>query len=332
MKMKEENYNLTKLRIGVIGVGHMGKNHVRILATENRFELVGIYDKDPEQLEEVAEEYHVKPYKDIKPLLNDVDAVVIAVPSSLHKDVALEAAKCGVHALVEKPLALNSRDAGIISEAFADHNLKLAVGHIERFNPVFRELKKLVKPEEIYYIEAVRYSPYSSSGRITDTSVVEDLMIHDIDLVCNLMEGCDVSSLHGRGEVVKSKQIDFATCLLDFGGRAHAVVNASRTSQNKERMMMVHTKEGCIHADLLNRTMSIYKSTNLTVDLENNNSYVQEGVVSKVYVPIEEPLRAELISFHNAIAENKDVMVGGGAATAAIKICEEISNRANINS
>lgn len=329
--MKEENYGLKKLRIGVIGVGHMGKNHVRILAMENRFELVGIYDKNPQQLAEVAEEYHIKPYKDIGLLLKDVDAVVIAVPSSLHKDVALETAKHGVHALIEKPLALNSRDAGTISKVFAENNLKLAVGHIERFNPVFKELKKLVKSEEIYYIEAVRYSPYSSSGRITDTSVVEDLMIHDIDLVCNLMEGYDVSSLHGRGEMIKSKQVDFATCLLDFGGKAHAVVNASRAAQNKERMIMVHMKEGCVHADLLNRTMSIYKSTNLTVDLEKNNSYVQEGVVSRVYVPIEEPLRAELISFHRAIVENIDVVVDGKAATAAIRICEEISTRANVN-
>lgn len=322
---------MKKLKIGVIGTGHMGRNHVRILAAENNFELVGIYDKNSEQLRQVAEEYHVKPYEDMKLLLEDVDAVIIAVSSSMHKEVALQAAKYGVHALVEKPLTLNSRDAEEVTKAFEKSHLKLAVGHIERFNPVFKELKKLADPKDIYYIEAARYSPYSSSGRITDTSVIEDLMIHDVDLVCSLMEGYDVSSLHGRGEAIKSGNIDFATCLLDFGGKAHAVVNASRISQNKERMVVVHMKEGCIHADLLNRTISIYKSTNLTIDLEKNNSYVQEGVVSRVYVPIEEPLRAELKAFYRAIVENKDTIVGGKAATEAIRICEDILNRASIN-
>lgn len=322
---------MKKLKIGVIGTGHMGRNHVRILSMESEFELVGIYDKSTERLKQIAEEYHIKPYEDIKLLLEDVDAVVIAVPSSLHKEVALETARHGVHALVEKPLALNSKDAKEITKIFEENNLKLAVGHIERFNPAFKELKKLADPKDIYYIEAVRYSPFSSSGRITDTSVVEDLMIHDVDLVCSLMEGYDVSSVHGRGEMIKSGQVDFATCLLDWGGKAHAVINASRISQNKERMIIVHMKEACIHADLLNRIISIYKSTNLTIDLEKNNSYVQEGEISRVYVPIEEPLRAELKAFRLAVVENKDVIVGGEAATAAIKICEDISNRVKIN-
>lgn len=255
---------------------------------------------------------------------------MVAVPSSFHKDVALLAAEHGVHALVEKPLATTAEDAEIIKSVFEEKKLKLAVGHIERFNPVFRELKKLIEIEDIFYIEACRYSPYSSSGRITDTSVVEDLMIHDVDLVCSLMEGKEVTSLHGRGEAVNSNRTDFATCIMDFNGKAHAVVNASRVSQNKVRTITVHTADGCIQADLLAKTLEVYKSTNMTPDLTRDNSCRQEGVVQKFYVPIEEPLRAELVAFYEAVVNDAPIVVDGEAGINAIKICEQVARRAEL--
>ncbi len=319
---------MEQLKICVIGTGHMGRNHVRNLVEEKRFNLVGIYDKDFGQAKEVSAKYNIDVFKDIDILLDKVDAAVIAVPSSLHKEVAVKVAEHGVHALVEKPLATNSEDAKMIVEIFNQRKLKLAVGHIERFNPVFRELKKLVDPKDIFYIEACRYSPFSGSGRITDTSVVEDLMIHDIDLVCALMEGMKVTSVHGRGESIRSEQVDFATCLLDFNGKAHAIVNASRISQNKERVIMVHTPEACYCADLLAKTLNIYRSTNLIVDISQENSYKQDGIVQKVYVPIEEPLRAELVAFYEAVVNDAMVAVNGIMASKAIKVCEEVVNRA----
>ena len=316
------------LKVGVIGTGHMGRNHVRNLSEEKRFDFVGIYDVDGERAKAVAEKYDTEAFKAIDELLDSVDAVIIAAPSSLHKDIALKAADHSVHALVEKPLATTSEDAEAIVWAFQEKNLKLAVGHVERFNPVFRELQKLVKLEKLFYIEANRYSPFSGSGRITDTSVVEDLMIHDVDLVCALMGEQKVTSIHGRGEAIKSGQTDFATCLMDFDGKAHAVVNASRISQNKERIITVHTADSCICADLLAKTLNIYKSTNLTVDLSRDNSYVQDGLVQKVYVPIEEPLRAELVAFYDSVVSDAPIVVDGNAGINAIKICEEVARRA----
>ena len=319
------------LKIGVIGTGHMGKNHVRNLAEEKRFDFVGIYDANYEQAKNVAEKYGVKAFQTMDTLLEQVEAVVVAVPSSLHKQIALQVAGYGVHALVEKPLATTSADAQEIVNAFAEKKLKLAVGHIERFNPVFRELLKLTADKSIYYVEACRYSPFSGSGRITDTSVVEDLMIHDVDLVCALMEGKELTSIHGRGESIRSGQTDFATCLMDFGGHAHAIVNASRISQNKERCIKVHTADSCIRADLLEKTLEIYKSTNLTIDLSKDNSYKQESVVQKIYVPIEEPLRAELVAFYESVVNGMPIMADGAVGVKAIEICEEVSNRAKKN-
>ena len=309
----------------------MGQNHVRNLAAEKKFDLVGIYDINISQAKLIAEKYGTAVFDDIDKLLDSVEAVVIAVPSSLHKEVALKAAAHGVHALVEKPLATNLADAEAIAKGFSRRNLKLSVGHIERFNPVFMELQKLVQGKKIFYIEACRYSPFSGSGRITDTSVVEDLMIHDIDLVCSLMNGHPVTSIHGRGETVISGQTDFATCLLDWGGQAHAIINASRISQNKERVIKVHTPDCYFEADLLNKTLSIAKSTNITIDITKDTFYKQDSVIQKVYIPIEEPLKAELLSFYDAVISDTPIVVTGTMGIEAIKICQVIAERAKKN-
>lgn len=316
------------LKVGVIGTGHMGRNHVRNLSEEKRFDFVGIYDTDLEQGKDVASKYGVKAFGTMEELLSEIEAVVVAVPSFLHKEIALTVAEYGVHALVEKPLATTSEDAETIVRVFKNKNLKLAVGHIERFNPVFQELQKLVNLKDIFYVEACRYSPFSGSGRITDTSVVEDLMIHDVDLVCALLEGEKLTSIHGRGETVRSGRTDFATCLMDFNGKAHAVVNASRISQNKERTIIVHTTDSCIYTDLLAKTLEIYRSTNLTIDLTKDNSYKQDGVIQKIYVPIAEPLRSELIAFYEAVVNGAPIIVDGEVGVRAIKICEEVAKRA----
>lgn len=315
------------LKIGVIGTGHMGQNHVRNLVTEKKFDLVGIFDVNTSQVKNVAEKYDTTVFDDIDKLLDSVESVVIAVPSSLHKEIALKAADHGVHALVEKPLATTIVDAEAIVDTFKEKKLKLTVGHIERFNPVFKELQKLIQGTNIFYIEACRYSPFSGSGRITDTSVVEDLMVHDIDLVCSLMNGCPVTSIYGRGETVISGQTDFATCLLDWGGNAHAIVNASRISQNKERVIKVHTSECYFEADLLTKTLCIAKSTNVTIDITKDNSYKQDSVIQKVYVPIEEPLRAELLSFYDAVVNDAPIVVTGAMGIEAIKICQIVAER-----
>lgn len=315
---------MRKLKIGVIGTGHMGRNHVRNLSEEVRFDLVGIYDKDNNTAGEIGRKYGVHIFSTLEDLLTEVEAVIIAVPSSLHKEIAMKAAEYGVHALVEKPLAISSNEAVKISEAFEHRKLILAVGHIERFNPVFVELRKLVNPEEVFYIEACRYSPFVNSGRIVDTSVVEDLMIHDTDLVCNLMDGKGIKSVQGYGESVCSGQTDFSTCIIDFETTTHAVINASRISQDKVRTLEIHTAACCIYADLIARTLFVSKNTNLTIDTDADNKYKQDSILQKIYVPIQEPLRAELLMFYESVVNGQPIIVDGNAGIRAIEICEEV--------
>ena len=319
---------MQKLKIGVIGTGHMGRNHIRNISDEKRFDFVGIYDVDYERAAELAEQYGTKAFKTMEELLESVTAVVIAVPSSLHKEVGLKAAEYGVHALIEKPLATTSEDARILTEAFEKAGLKLQVGHIERFNAVVQEAKKIIDGQDIFYIEAHRYSPFSGSGRIKDVSVIEDLMIHDIDIVCDLMEPYEVVDIRGNGEMIRSGATDFATCMLDFSSNAHAVINASRVSQGKERTIEIHTKDSVVFADLLNKTLTVTKSTELVVDGGQSGSYKQDAVVQRIFVPIMEPLRAELKSFYEAVVNNKEVLVDGNVAIRAIEICEKTLERA----
>lgn len=318
---------MRKLKIGVIGTGHMGRNHVRNLADEKRFDLVGIYDANEAQANEVAELYETVAFSSLENLLDAVEAVVVAVPSSLHKDVGLMVAEKHVHALIEKPLATNSEDAKEIADAFQKNGLKLQVGHIERFNAVVTELSKILDGKKIFYMEAHRYSPFSGSGRITDTSVIEDLMIHDVDIVCNLMEPSMVTDVRGNGEQIRSDATDFATCMLDFSSNAHAIINASRVSQNKERSLEIHTEDAIVYADLLAKTLTITKNTDIMIESDHAGTYKQDAVVQKVFVPIIEPLRAELQSFYEAVANDQKVCVDAEAAIRAIRICEQTVER-----
>ena len=168
---------MRRLKVGVIGTGKMGRNHVRNYAEEiGHFELIGVYDANFQQALKVARQYNTKAYEDLSELLGQVEAVSVVVPSSLHREVGTLVAEHNVHALIEKPLALTSEDARYLTDLFESKNLKLQVGHIERFNPVISELDKILDKKTVFYIEVHRYSPFSGSGRITDTSVVEDLM------------------------------------------------------------------------------------------------------------------------------------------------------------
>lgn len=317
------------LKIGVVGTGHMGTNHIRNISDEKRFDFVGIYDVDFERASELAAKFGTKAYQTLEGILDEAEAVVIAVPSSLHKEVGLKAAESGVHALIEKPLATTSEDAKVLTEAFEKAGLKLQVGHIERFNAVVQETKKILDGKYVFYIEAHRYSPFSGSGRIKDVSVVEDLMIHDIDIVCDLMEPAEVRDVRGNGEKIRSDAVDFASCMLDFTSNAHAVINASRVSQGKERTIEVHTAEEVVFADLLNKTLTVTKSTELMVESGHSGAYKQDAIVQKVFVPIVEPLRAELKSFYDAVVNGTDILVDGKVAIRAIDICEKTLERAS---
>lgn len=310
---------MKKLKIGVIGTGHMGSNHVRSLSQAEEFDLVGVYDVDAAQAGQLAGQYDVPAFSRLEELLSQAEAVVIAVPSSLHREIGLLVAEHGLHALIEKPLAMTSVDAGAIAEAFRAKGCKLAVGHIERFNPVIAALKKMLDSKSVFRIEAYRCSFFGNSGRITDSDVISDLMIHDIDLVCHLMEPCRITGIHKLSEKVRSDGADFATMFLDFDTGAHAILNASRVSQETERFLRIYLPDSCIHADLLSHSLEVLEHAETDI----RGGCRQESILRKVSVPRGDQLRAEQMDFYRAVRENVPAGVDGAAAVRAIRICED---------
>lgn len=318
---------MEKIRIGVIGAGSMGRNHIRILSTEKGpFEFAGFYDADQTRAAEIAKQFPVPAFPSAEALLEQVDAVTVAVPSSLHKEIALEAVRLGVHALVEKPLALTSEDAGEISRAFAGAGLTLAVGHVERYNPVVTELRKLVCHEKILALEVRRYSPYN--GRITDADVVQDLMVHDIDLVCNVLMDGKLLNVSSAGKSAVSGKLDYVQSLMQFENGAVASIGASRVTQSKVREIVVHTDHSYIVADLLNRSLSVQRNTNLVIDEGKESAYRQDSVTQRIFVPMVEPLRMELMDFINHVISHSEPAANGPAASRTIRIAETIIGQA----
>lgn len=318
---------MEKLRIGVIGAGSMGRNHVRILSTEKgSFEFVGFYDADQNRAAEITKQFSATAFPSTVALLEKVDAVTIAAPSSLHKEIALEAVRHGVHALVEKPLALTSEDAKEISRAFSGAGLTLAVGHVERYNPVVTELCKLVRHEKILALEVRRYSPYN--GRISDADVVQDLMVHDIDLICNVLTEGKLLNVSSAGEIVASGRLDYVQSLMRFQDGVVASVGASRVTQSKVREIVVHTDHSYIIADLLNRSLSVQRNTNLVIDEGSESAYRQDSVTQKIFVPMVEPLRMELVDFIDCVMRRRVPAANGHAACRTIEIAEMIIGQA----
>ncbi len=315
------------LRIGVIGAGSMGRNHIRILSAEKgSYELIGFFDADERRAAEVAQQFGVQAFPSAEALFGQVDAVTIAVPSSKHKELAQAAVKHRVHALVEKPLALTVSDAETMAAAFASAGLVLAVGHVERYNPVVTELCKLLQHERLLALEVRRYSPYN--GRINDADVVQDLMIHDIDLVCNALLRQEPVRISTMGESHVSGRLDFVQSLLQFAQGTIVSISASRVTESKVRELVVHTDRSYIVADLLNRTLSVLRNTNLVIDEGKESAYRQDSVTQRIFVPMVEPLRMELMDFIACIQDGRAPAADGRAACCAIGVAETIIRQA----
>lgn len=318
---------MEKVRIGVIGAGNMGRNHIRILSLEKGpYEFVGFYDADQGRAAEIADQLSVTAFPRLEELLERVDAVTVAAPSSLHRELALAAARHRAHALVEKPLALTPEDAEEISRAFSEAGLILAVGHVERYNPVITELRKLIRHERIVALEARRYSPYD--GRITDADVVQDLMVHDIDLACNVLIGGELPDVSSVGRSGASGRLDYVQSLLRFEDGTVASIGASRMTQSKVREIVVHTDRSYIVADLLNRSLLAQRNTNLVIGQGQESAYRQDSVTQKIFVPIVEPLRMELVDFMDHVLSGSEPAANGQTACRTMRVAGTIIRQA----
>lgn len=239
------------LRIAVIGVGHLGKEHARILSTLEGVELVGVADVNADQAQAVAARCRTRAYPDYWPLLNLVDAAVLAVPTTGHSAIAAEFLRRGIHLLVEKPLTETAEEADRLTTGAREHGAVLQVGHIERFNPAFEELQAhRLQPK---FIECERLGPFT--GRSTDIGVVLDLMIHDLDLILAMVPA-PLRSAEAVGVRVFGQHEDVVNARLAFANGCVANVTASRASGSPVRRMRVWAPEGYAGIDFARRRLT----------------------------------------------------------------------------
>ncbi len=318
---------LRPLRLGVIGVGNMGQHHTRVLSLLKDVELVGIADPNKERAIDTAGKYRIKCFDDYRELLPHVDAVCIAVPTRLHFDVSMECMKAGVHILIEKPIAANIQEAeDLVNEAVA-RKLILQVGHIERFNPAFRELSNVLKREEVLALEAHRMSPYSQ--RANDVSVVFDLMIHDIDLVLELVPSRVVKMQAFGNQASDSGYLDFVVATLVFANGVVTTLTASKVTHRKIRTLAAHCKNSLVEADFLNHQILIHRQTTSNYMTEYGQVlYRQDGLIEKVSTTNIEPLHAELEHFIHCVRGGEPPSVGGEQALKALRLASLIEQMA----
>jgi predicted dehydrogenase len=324
--LPQRNYN-QPLKIGVIGVGNMGQHHTRVLSLLKDVELVGIADVNVEKGLDVASKYRVHFFENYLEMLPNVDAVCIAAPTRLHHQVGLECLNAGVHVLIEKPIAASIAEAESLVNAAADTNCILQVGHIERFNPAFQELSKVLKTENLLALEAHRMSPYSD--RANDVSVVLDLMIHDLDLLLELAESPVVKLSATGSRASESQYLDYVTATLNFANGIVATVTASKVTHRKIRRIVAHCKNSLTEADFLNNEILIHRQTtaNYTTDY-GQILYRQDGLIEKVYTSNIEPLHAELEHFVSCVRGGNKPSVGGEQALKALRLASHIEQLA----
>ena len=245
---------MEKLKIGVIGTGHLGKLHTKLLRTISECELIGVYDLDTEKAKQTAEEFEVKAFDELNELLENVDAVSIVATTSAHYDLVNRAFDFEKDVFVEKPITVKIEEAEELVKRSNEENLLLQVGHIERFNPALVSLEKY--PLEPKFIQTDRLAQFNPRG--TDVAVVLDLMIHDIDIILSLIKS-EVKTLAASGVAVVSENIDIANARLEFENGAVANVTASRISQKKMRKMRIFQKDAYISLDFNSGVSEVFR-------------------------------------------------------------------------
>ncbi|MBU0614678.1 MAG: Gfo/Idh/MocA family oxidoreductase [Nanoarchaeota archaeon] len=306
------------LNAAVIGAGSMGRNHARIYSYLDNVKLVAIADRDSSR-GEVAESYGTKFYSDYEEMLDneEIDIVSVVVPTHLHKEVALKVISKKVNILLEKPIAINSADGADIINAASKNNVKLMIGHIERFNPAIIELKKKIHElGRIYKIDVQRIGPFPA--RISDVGVIADLSVHDIDVISYLIEKKLIRVCAETQQKIHPNHEDSLIALLRYENEIIAELNVNYLSPKKIREIMVFGEKGMFKANYLTQDLGFYENPSYNQKFDN----VTEGKGVSVPVEKKEPLLAEIEAFVRCVEKDEKVPITGEDGLYAIKVAE----------
>ena len=314
------------LKVGVLGAGHLGKIHLRLLNQSSKYELVGFYDPFKENAEKVSAEFGYKSFDTISDLIAAVDVVDIVTPTLSHYHCAVDAIKAGKHIFLEKPISNTVEEAEHIIQLAKEYNIKGQVGHVERFNPAFKAVKdKIHNP---MFIETHRLAEFNPRG--TDVPVVLDLMIHDIDAILSVVKS-PVKNIHATGTAVISDSPDIANARIEFENGCVANVTSSRISMKNMRKARFFQKDAYISVDYLDKICEVVKMKDAPevpgdFDLILQNA---EGVKKQIYfdnpsVESNNAILDELETFADAINNNTTPIVTLEDGTEALRIAYRI--------
>ena len=305
------------VRIGVIGVGHLGQHHARLLASMDGVELVGICDINRPRADEIAARFGAPAFGDSRELLGRVEAVTVAVPTVAHLDVALPFLQSGVATLIEKPIASSVADADRLVEAAERGGAMLATGHTERFNPAVAAALPIIS--EPRFIEIHRLGTFPE--RSLDIDVIFDLMIHDLDLLLRVV-GCEVTGVEAVGVNVLTPKADIANARLRFASGCIANVTASRISRERVRKARFFQNDAYVSIDYAAQELEVFRL------VKNGPRPIIHG--GKVEVANEEPLRRELADFVEAVRSGRAPEVTGQDGRLALELATRVANTMSI--
>ncbi len=298
------------LRVGVVGVGHIGKNHARLYAATDSAEFTAIFDSNAEVAAGIAQQYNVRAASSLEEFADLVDAASVATPTNSHFAIAQPLLEKGKHLLVEKPIAEDTAQASRLAEMAVERKLVLQVGHVERFNPVLSALEaRLTHPR---FIEAHRLSPFPN--RSTDIGVVLDLMIHDLEIILHLVRS-PVQTIDAVGVPVLSRREDIANARIRFENGCVANITSSRISPERMRKIRVFQGDAYLSLDYQNQTGEIYRKVGGGIER------------AEVEIEKEEPLKRQILSFIECARTGLQPKVSGFEATAALELAVQITKR-----
>jgi predicted dehydrogenase len=326
---------MEKLKVGIIGAGHLGKLHAKMFNAIPECKLVGVYDINQLQSKMVSEEFGTDIYADLKGLLKEADAVSIAATTSAHYELAKECLMESRHIFIEKPITATIPQAEEIVDLAADKKLNLQVGHIERFNPALVSLEQYIF--EPMFIQTDRLAQFNPRG--TDVAVVLDLMIHDIDIILSLIKS-KVKQIDASGVAVVSDSIDIANARIQFENGAVANVTASRISQKKMRKMRIFQKDNYISLDFITGVSEVYRLVPIDQDTGMTTlSFGEIGIGEKrkriIYeqpeIKEQNALQYELQLFVDSVINKTRPVVSGEDGLRALRVAEQILQKIEVS-
>ncbi|MFT6699429.1 MAG: putative dehydrogenase [Porticoccaceae bacterium] len=312
------------LKVGVLGAGHLGKIHLRLLQESKKYELIGFFDPYTENAQKVAAEFGYKLFDSIEELIDAVEVVDIVTPTLSHFDCAKKAIEKGRHIFVEKPIAKTVLEAETIRDLAKKHQVKGQVGHVERFNPAFIAAKEMINNP--MFIETHRLAEFNPRG--TDVPVVLDLMIHDIDIILSVVKS-KVKNVHASGISVISETPDIANARIEFENGCVANLTASRISMKNMRKTRFFQKDAYISVNFLSKESEIVRIQDAPIEPDEFAMILQndEGVKKQIYFENPEVVNNnaildELETFADAIVNNTTPIVTLQNGTEALRIAQ----------